>query len=51
MIEGLGHFLDADEYEYGCSDGILRGRLDQRTWGKSANLIMYFSDIDSGKKY
>jgi hypothetical protein len=51
MIKGLGHFLDACQYEYGCPDGTWTGRLDERAWGKSANLILYFSDIESGQKY
>jgi hypothetical protein len=51
MIKGLGHFDAAYLYQYDCPDGTWTGRLDERAWGKSANLILYFSDIESRQKY
>jgi hypothetical protein len=39
------------EYTFDCPEGMWRARLDAKAWGKQQNLIMYFSEIETGKKY
>lgn len=38
-------------YRTDAPDGEWTGRLDERAWGKSANLFCYFTDTVSGNGY
>ena len=38
-------------YAFDAPEGVWRGRLDHHAWGKSANLLCYFTDVDSGNRY
>jgi len=38
-------------YRTDAPDGGWTGRLDDRAWGKSANLFCYFTDTVSGEGY
>lgn len=40
-----------DGYQTSAPDGNWTGRLDDRAWGKSANLFCYFTDIVSAEGY
>jgi hypothetical protein len=51
IIQGYQHFADRELYEMGCPEGTWRGRLDNKAWGKSTNLILYFTDEATGRKY
>jgi hypothetical protein len=39
------------DYVADCPAATWRGRLDFRVWGKSANLFLYFTDLDTGQKW
>ena len=39
------------DYPIGCPVGEWTGRLDYRVWGNAANLMLHFTDIDSGEKW
>ena len=43
--------FDLTEYKYDAPEGEWIGRLDTRAWGKSLNLLLYFTDINTGEKY
>jgi hypothetical protein len=51
MIAGYKHFLAADQYEFGCPSDEWKGRLEHKAWGKRGNLILYFTDEDTGQKW
>jgi hypothetical protein len=51
MISSYKHFLAADQYEFGCPSDDWKGRLEHKAWGKSGNLILYFTDEDTGQKW
>jgi hypothetical protein len=51
MTEAYRHIANADEYEFGCPEGTWTARLDQKAWGKSINLLLYFTDATTGRKY
>lgn len=38
-------------YNFNAPEGQWRGRLDYLRWGKRANLLLYFTDIDNGNKH
>lgn len=38
-------------YRTDAPEGVWTGRLDDRAWGKSANLFCYFTAIDTGERY
>ena len=40
-----------NSYQYGCPEGIWKGRLDGKQWGGETNIRLYFTDLDSGNKY
>jgi hypothetical protein len=42
---------DRWEYTFDCPLGVWIGRLDAKAWGKKSNILLYFSEVDSGKKY
>ena len=39
------------DYATDCPAATWRGRLDFRVWGKSSNLFVYFTDLDTGQKW
>ena len=43
--------FDLTEYKYDAPEGEWIGRLDTRAWGKSQNLLLYFTDINTAEKY
>jgi hypothetical protein len=51
MIAGCRYFEDKGNYKFGCPEGTWHGRLDHRCWGKSANLLLYFTNMDTQEKY
>jgi hypothetical protein len=38
-------------YEFGAPDGEWIGHFDDSQWGQNKNLILYFTDEGSGKRY
>jgi hypothetical protein len=38
-------------YEFGVPDGEWIGRLDNKQWGKNQNLILYFTNEDTGQRH
>lgn len=52
-IKGIECFdsEQTENYEFNAPEGEWFGRLDLRAWGKSTNLFLYFSNIETGKKY
>lgn len=38
-------------YGTNAPDGVWTGRLDDRAWGKSANLFCFFTDTGTGERY
>jgi hypothetical protein len=51
MTESYRDIPNSDAYELDCPDGTWTARLDAKAWGKSANLILYFSETETGRKY
>jgi hypothetical protein len=51
MTEDFRAITNWEEYELDCPEGGWTGRLDLKAWGKSKNLILYFSDVATGRKY
>jgi hypothetical protein len=39
------------DYRFECPVGVWRARLDAKAWGKQQNLIMYFSETETGGKF
>jgi hypothetical protein len=40
----------AHDYEFGCPDGVWTARLDHKAWGRNKNMILYFTETDTGAK-
>jgi len=38
-------------YGTNAPDGVWTGRLDDRAWGRSANLFCFFTDTGSGERF
>ena len=51
MTLGFHHFEKHMEYAFGCPDGEWTATLDHKAWGKNLNLILYFTEQESGAKY
>jgi hypothetical protein len=51
MTEGYRKITNWNDWTFDCPEGTWTGRLDQKAWGKSQNLILYFSDVATGKQY
>jgi hypothetical protein len=51
MAEDFRKFEDAADYEFGAPDGAWTARLDHKAWGKSSNLILYFTNLGTGQKH
>ena len=45
------HIADWNQYEFDCPAGTRTAVLEQKAWGKSANLILCFADTASRRKY
>jgi hypothetical protein len=43
--------LETAAYAVDCPAATWRGRLDFRVWGKSTNLFLYFTDLDTEQKW
>jgi hypothetical protein len=48
MTKDFRAITNWNDYEHDCPEGGWTGRLDQKAWGKSKNLILYFSDVADG---
>jgi hypothetical protein len=51
MILGHQHISNWNDYEFDCPEGKWMGRLEQLAWGKSTNLILYFADTATDRRY
>jgi len=51
MTESYRNFPLRVQYDFGAPFGIWRARLDHKAWGKSGNLILYFTRLETGGKY
>lgn len=40
-----------NDYTFDCPEGTWTAKLEQKAWGKSANLILCFADAATGSKY
>ncbi len=43
--------LDHRDYSFAAPEGEWTAQLDYLRWGKSSNLLCYFTDLDTGEKY
>jgi hypothetical protein len=50
-IEGYKHIGNRWEYTFVCPEGVWKAHLDAKAWGKQRNLLLYFSEMESGRKY
>jgi hypothetical protein len=39
------------DYIFGCPEGTWTARLDNKARGNRSNLVLYLTEIDTGKKY
>jgi hypothetical protein len=40
------------QYAFGCPvEGVWRARLDAKAWGKSKNILLYFSAVETDTKH
>src|ERR1035438_9442361 len=39
------------EYTFDCPVGVWRARLDAKAWGTQQNILLYFSEVETKKKY
>jgi len=51
MTESFRTVENWADYQFDCPEGEWTARLDNKAWGRSANLILYFSEIGTDKKY
>jgi hypothetical protein len=51
MTLGFRSFENASDYTFGCPDGEWTATLDHKAWGKTRNLILYFTEQETGAKY
>jgi hypothetical protein len=51
MTEGYRKITNWSDWTFDCPEGTWTGRLDQKAWGKSSNMLLYFSDQATGRKY
>jgi hypothetical protein len=51
MIDSFRSIENWQDYTLGCPEGTWNARLDNKAWGKSQNLILYFSEIGTDQKY
>jgi hypothetical protein len=50
-IPGHKQISHWNDYAFGCPEGTWTAKLEQKAWGKSANLILCFADTATGSKY
>lgn len=50
-IEGYKQIDNRWEYTFACPEGVWTAHLDAKAWGKQRNLLLYFSEVESGRKY
>jgi hypothetical protein len=50
-IEGYKYIDNRREYTFACPEGVWKAHLDAKAWGKQRNLLLYFSEMESGRKY
>jgi hypothetical protein len=50
-LEGYKNIGNRWEYTFKCPEGVWKAHLDAKAWGKQRNLLLYFSEIESGRKY
>jgi hypothetical protein len=50
-IEGYKYIDNRWEYTFACPAGVWKAHLDAKAWGKQRNLLLYFSEMESGRKY
>jgi hypothetical protein len=50
-ILGYKEISNRFEYTFDCPEGVWSAHLDARAWGKQRNILLYFSELDTGKKY
>jgi hypothetical protein len=51
MTLGYQHIGNRDAWVFDCPEGTWTARLDQMAWGKSQNLILYFTDEATSERY
>jgi|SRR5579864_7272329 len=52
QLPGYKHLgLYMRDYTFECPAGVWRARLDGKAWGKKKNILLFFSDADTDKKY
>ena len=51
MIDGYHQNAQWRDWILDCPEGVWTARLDQKLWGKAANLRLYFTDVATGNKY
>jgi hypothetical protein len=51
MAVGHRKITNWNDWTFDCPEGTWTGGLDQKAWGKSSNLILYFSDQATGRQY
>lgn len=39
------------EYSFDCPVGVWKARLDVKAWGKQRNILLFFSEMETEKKY
>ena len=39
------------DYRFECPQGVWKARLDAKAWGKKRNLLLYFSEVETDKRY
>src|SRR3979409_1458667 len=47
--KGLGIYVR--EYSFDCPVSAWRARLDAKAWGKQRNMLLYFTEVGTGRKY
>jgi hypothetical protein len=50
-IPGHKQLANWNEYAFDCPEGTWTAALEQKAWGKSANLILCLADLATGQKY
>lgn len=43
--------FDFSEFPFDCPVGVWRARLVMKAWGKRRNILLYFSEESTGRKY
>jgi hypothetical protein len=51
MTVGYQHISNFGAWAFDCPDGTWTARLDQKAWGKSTNLMLFFTDTATDARY